>query len=312
VFRGGGIQNPVTMGQAANRGFALLRAAAGAQTPLHLVVNGQFANPWVGQQALANAPLANAVDVAPYYFYSLNAADSQADALASLFDLSDESSLLSQAQTANASSGKGLDVYEINASTYDGDAPEAQRDPYVAGMASGSALAAHLITAMYGGVARQLVFDLAQYDFYVSSAYGDVMLWGVANSLAEAESFRPTGLALEMLNSAIAGDFHAATASNAGSITAAAFLSNSGWSLAIASANSSPTVLTVSLPANGTPPSQAFTLSGPTPTLMNDVSASNPTGNAQVSIAPITVSGNQVTVPPYGFVVLLPAGVAAP
>ncbi len=145
VFRAAGIQNPVVMAQAANRGFTLLRAAAGSSVPLHLVVNGQFVNPWVGQQAIINAPEADAVDVAPYYFYSLNATDSPATAFANMFTMSDEPPDISGLQAVTASLKKSVDIYEVNASTFNGNAPESQRDPYVAGMASGTALADRLI-----------------------------------------------------------------------------------------------------------------------------------------------------------------------
>jgi hypothetical protein len=313
VFRGGGIENPVTMAQAANSGFALLRAAAGSVVPLHLVVNGQFANPWVGQQAISNAPQADAVDVAPYYFYTLNATDSQATALGNLFTMSDESSNLAQLQASTGPLDKSVDIYEVNASTYEGTAPEAQRDPYVAGMVSGTALADRLLTALYAGVNRQLVFDLAQYNFAVSPALGNVMLWGITNSLADSTSLRPTGLALEMLNRAIAGDFYPVTVpAGVSGINAAAFLSSAGWSLAIVSSNPGPTPLTLSLPAGATPPAQLLTLSAPTITSTNDVTANNPSGQQQVSIVNTPFSGTQLTIPPYGFVVLLPPNSPAP
>jgi hypothetical protein len=311
VFRGGSIQNPVTMGQAANVGFTLLRAAAGSSVPLHLEVNSQYVNPWIGQQAILNAPQADAVDIGPYFFYSLDSTDSEATALDNLFSMSDEPPLISQMQATTAPLGKSVDVYEVNTSTFDGDAPESQRDPYVAGMVSGSALADRLLTGMVSGVSRQVVFDLAQYNYYISAAVGDVMLWGVANSLADDVSLRPTGLAMEMLNSAIAGDYYPVTTSNTG-ITAAAFLANSNWSLAIVSANANPTTISLSLPSTGVAPTQAFSLSAATLTSTNDVTADNATGAPQVSIAPITLSGNQVTIPAYGLVVLLPAGASSP
>ena len=156
--------------------------------------------------------------------------------------------------------GKSVDIYEVNTSTFDGNAPESQRDPYVAGMVSGSALADRLLTGITSGVSRQVVFDLAQYNYNISAAVGDVMLWGVANSLADEVSLRPTGLAMEMLNSAIAGDYYPATTSNTG-ITAAAFLSNSKWSVAIVSASATPTTVSLSLPSAGVAPTQAFSLS---------------------------------------------------
>jgi hypothetical protein len=307
VFRGAGIQNPVVMAQAANSGFTLLRAAAGQSVPLHLVVNGQFVNPWIGQQAIINAPQADGVDVAPYYFYTLNTTDSSATAFANMFTMSDELSDIPSLQTATAPLNKSVDVYEVNASTFDGNAPESQRDPYVAGMASGTALVARLLTGMSLGVSRQMVYDLVQYNYYISSLVGDVMLWGVSNSLAGNVSLRPTGLALQMLNSSISGDLYSVSVSGTGAstITAAAFLSGAGWSMAIVSASSTPIQATINL-SSGTQPTQVLTLSAPTAVSTNDVTSNNPSGQQQVSIVQTSLSGAQITIPPYGLVVLLP------
>jgi hypothetical protein len=311
VFRAGGIENPVTMGQAANRGFGLLRTAAGSHVPLHLVVNGQFANPWIGQQALANASEANAVDAAPYYFYSLNAADTEVSALSSMFNLDDENSNLSRFHKIATTAHKDVDIYEVNASTFHGDAPAAERDRYVTGMASGAALANRLIAGTHAGVFRQLVFDLAQYSYKMSAGKGDVMLWGITNSLAHAGAFRPTGLALELLNSAIGGDYHTA-ATNAPGVSAAAFLTRTGWSVAIVSANAAPTSLVLKLPSDAAKPLRSFVLSGSSLTASNDVSADNPGGLRQVSIEKATLDGNEITVPPYGLMVLLPPDAPEP
>ena len=64
-FRPAGVENPVPMGQLSDRAFRTIRQAAGSTVPLHFEVNGQFVNPWIGQQAIANAPNADAVDVGP-------------------------------------------------------------------------------------------------------------------------------------------------------------------------------------------------------------------------------------------------------
>ena len=188
-------------------------------------------------------------------------------------------------------------------------------NPYVAGTASGAALADRVITAMYSGITRQMVFDLAQYDFTVSSSVGNVMLWGVANSLADEVSLRPTGLAVAMLDSAIAGgDFYPVTVSGpaASAITGAAFLSSNGWSMALVSDNSEPRQVTVTVPTSGASPTKVFTLTGATPTSTNDITTGNPDGKQQVSIVQTSLSGGQVTLPPYGLVVLLPADAPSP
>jgi hypothetical protein len=301
VFDPAEIGNPVTMGQAANRAFATLSAAAGAAVPLHLVVNSQFVNPWVGQQAVLNAPLANAADVATYVYSTMNATDSPATILSAMFTMSDLPPLVSQLQ-ADLPATLGVDVYEVNLGTIAGSAPESMRDPYVAGQGAGSALAARLLTALYAGVSRQAVFDLAQYNYNTGSS-GTVALWGIMHDLTTSSSFRPTGLALEMLNQAVGGDFYPVTAVGPGAagLTAAAFLNGSAWALAIASANSSPTPVAIVLPVLRTNAWSQFTLAAPT------VTTTNETGN-QVQIIKTSLSNlSQLTIPPYGFVVVVPS-----
>src|SRR5579863_5014106 len=294
------IIDPITMGQAANRAFAKISAAAGA-LPLHLVVNSQFVNPWVGQNAVANAPLANAADVATYFFDTVNASDSAATLFTNLFDMSDAPPLIAQLQS-DIPSSVGVDVYEVNLGAIAGDAPESMRDPYVAGQAAGSALADRLITGMYAGVTRQNVWNLAQYD-YNTGAAGNVALWGIARDLATSSSFRPTGLALQMLNSAVGGAFYPVSASGpgAGGLNAAAFFNNRKWSFAITSANSTPTQITLSLPARRVGKWSVTELNAPSPTATNESSTQVLITSGPAVSNPITLS-----IPAYGFVVLLP------
>ena len=118
-FRPASIPDPPTMGAAANRGFGLLRSAAGPAVPLHLVVNSALRNPQVGQLALLNAPQADAVDVNAYFFNTLNTADTQQTALSAMFDQTDEATYIPQLQ--NDAAGKDVDAYEVNLKTTDGD-----------------------------------------------------------------------------------------------------------------------------------------------------------------------------------------------
>jgi hypothetical protein len=299
IFRSAGIQNPQVMGQAANRAFLLLRGSAGRSMPLHLVVNGFFANAPFGEQALLNAPAADAVDVAPYFFYTLGADEPEQQALRAMMNWSDMSGQLSPLQASAARAGKAVDVYEVNLSTTDGTAPSSQRNPLVAGTISGAALANRLIAGMYAGLRRQNVYDLAQYDY--SSSAGEVRLWGILHDLATSAGFRPTGLALEMLNSAIAGDFHAVNAAGGlEGIDAAAFSTSAGWSLAIVSTESAPIQFSIELPSGGVRPSRLLMLSAPSLTSSNE-------STPEVRIVETTLSpALHITIPAYGFIVLLP------
>jgi hypothetical protein len=301
IFRPASIPDPAVMAQAANRAFALIRQGAGSAVPLHMVVNGQFVSQWVSTTALTNAPLADAVDIAPYFFDTLNASDSTAKALGELTSMDDERSHIADLLRATVPSHKDIDVYEVNLTTTAGNAPDSQREPLVAGMVSGSALANRILTAMESGVRRQCVFALAQYQF--GTPVGHVDLWGIVRDLTGKHHFRPTGLAVQMLNEAIGGDYHPVTAvgPDKGTINAAAFLSKAGWSIAIVSTSASPTEVTIKFPQGGVSPSRSLTLAAPSITSTNEAS------DDQVRIATGSISGEpKITVPAYGLVVLLP------
>jgi hypothetical protein len=302
MFRGGSIPDAVTMGKAANRGFGLLRAAAGPLVPLHLVLTGLFVDPSVAQNALNNAPQADAVDIAPYFFQTLNASDTQAAALANMFDTTDELADIPQQRLVTQPLGKDIDVHEVNLQTLNGDASAAQRNPLASGMVSGTALVNRLIAGMSVGLRRQMIFSLSQYSDPISPALGNVNLFGVTRDLAAANDLRPTGLAMQMLNRVIGGDYYQVTASGPGSsgLRAAAFLSPSGWSVVIASSNPTPTAVSIASPAAGAQPTQAFALAAPTMTTDNET-------GAPVAITSIGLGANlRVTVPAYGLVTLNP------
>ena len=301
LFRSGSIPNPVTMAAAADRGFALLRSAAGPTVPLHLIVNGHFAAPLWGSIALANAHEADGVSIAPYFLPALNTNDTLATVLPAIFATADESTYVLSLRSL-IGSAKAVDAYELNFITLGGNAPAAQRNPLTAGMVSGAALANRLVAGLKLGLQRQMVFALSGYNFNVSSTLGKVDLFGVTRDLAAAGSFRPTGLVLQLLNRAIAGDYYPAAAFGPGAnaIAAAAFKTDQGWSLVITSANPAPTTLAIALPAGSALPALAQTLTGPSLTADNE-SAVN------VKIGPLAISpGLRLTVPPYGIAVVTP------
>ncbi len=301
-FRPAGIENPVPMGQLANRAFATISQSAGSSVPLHFEVNSQFVNPWIGQQAIANAPAASAADVGPYFFYTLNAGTALSAAIASMMT-DDETALVAQLAATTTPLGKAVDVYEVNLSTFEGTAPESQRTPLIAGAVSGTALARRLMIGMNAGIRRQCVWSLSQYDNFLSASAGYMRLFGITHDLTTASSFRPTGLAVEMLNKAIGGDFHPVTISGATGLTAVAFLSSAGWSMAIASTNSTLTKVAINFPTTAPAPTRFLSLES------SSVTATNET-QEQVKIGQVAEpKGLQnVSVPAYGFLVMLPPG----
>ena len=269
-FRPAGIEDPAVMRQLAERSFKASRQAAGPSVPLHFEVNGQFVNPWIGQQALAYAPTADAVDVGSYFFHTLRTDTDQSIAIASMMT-DDESTLIAQIAKTTRPLGKDLDVYEVNLSTTEGNAPEAQRTPLIAGSISGTALARRLLLAMSAHVRRQCVWSLSQYDNFLSRSVGYMRLFGVTRDLANATDFRPTGLAVAMLNETIGGDFHPVTVTGAVGLTAAAFLSKAGWSVVIASSDPRATTVALDFPTAATPPTRLQTLLSTSPTATNEL-----------------------------------------
>ena len=298
-FRAGSIPAPMTMGEAANRGFGLLRSATGPTVPLHLVVNGRFMLPQWSSVAINSAPEADAVGVAPYFFQNSNATDSQATSLAAMFQTADETSSVTSLQSSIGSS-KAVDAYELNFITLDGSASAAQRDALVGGMVSGAALANRLVAGLNLGLRRQMVYALSGYNFPLSAALGNIDLFGVTRDLAAAGNLRPTGLAVQMINDAIAGDLYHVTPSGAAAngIKAVAFKSPAGWSLVVVSSLAAPTTITVTLPTSGASPTRAQTLSAASLTADNE-------STTDVTVESLTTGPNlRVTIPPYGVVTL--------
>ena len=148
--------------------------------------------------------------------------------------------------------GKELAIAEVNLHTLDGDASATERDLATTGAAAGSALAKTLVDALRLGAVRQCVYVLAGYDAWLSNRSGFVKLWGIVRDLTPTGRFRPTGLALMMLNRVIAGDLHQTEqvkSPEVPDITLAAFRSSGGWSAAIISTAAMPQEVTIAFPA---------------------------------------------------------------
>jgi len=106
-----------------------------------------------------------------------------------------------------------------------------------------------------------------------------------------------------MLNEAIAGDFHTVTVAGADGLTAAAFLSSAGWSLAIASSSQKVTHVAIEFPTTAHLPTRMLMLQAANITSTNESSQS-----VNISQTALAEGLQNVAVPAYGLVVLLPAG----
>jgi hypothetical protein len=307
IFRPGGMMNPQTHAEAADRAFRLLKTGAAGFKGLSLVVNAQFVNPDnVGQIARASRE-ANKVAVAPYFLHSLPATTPALTVAAAFAD--DDKLIRLDAEQAQKN-GKQLTVYEVNFHTTEGDAGNALRNSAVTDAHSGAALARRLLQTLQAGVREQMVYVLAAFDFKASGERGLLRLWGIARDLAPGQ-LRPTGLALQLLNEAIIGDAHVAQCAGGAckQMTAVFFQQDGSSRLAVASASAASTTIRSSLPCDRR--IQLRLLDG-------SVSGANNETRVQVALRAATAScgasGWQFELPAYSFAVLAqqPSGVVRP
>ncbi len=302
LSRAAGIPDPARHGAAAGRAFGLLHEAAG--TPgLRTAVNGQFANPARALQFLAAAPRADLLAVAPYFMYALSAGLRPEQRFAALAaDDEDRFRVLADGTRG----GAALAVAEVNLHATGGDAGPVERDPTVAGAAAGTALARRILHAQAAGARHIAAYTLAGYDAWTDDRAHFVKLWGLTRDLTGAPRLRPTGLAVALLNRAIAGDRHQARVEpERADLTAAAYRATDGWSAALASTADTPMRVEVTFPELDAlaVPVRALALAAASPWATNET-------QEQVRIVPAGLErdGRRVSVvlPPWGLVVLLP------
>jgi hypothetical protein len=248
IFRPAGIMNPLTHAEAADRAFRLLKTGAAGFKGLTLVVNAQFVNPDNIARIARASREASKVAVAPYFLYSLPATT---PALAVAAAFADDDKLIRLDTEQAQKYGKQLTVYEVNFHTTEGDAGTALRNTAVTDAHSGAALARRLLQTLQAGVREQMVYTLAAFESQASGERGLVRLWGIARDLAPGQ-LRPTGLALQLLNEAVAGDAYVAQCAGAApackQVTAVFFQQTGISRLAVASASAATTTIRTSLP----------------------------------------------------------------
>jgi len=244
LFRPGGIPDPARHAAVADRAFRLLRIGSGNDERILTVANAQFADPASPRQMGARSRAADRVAVAPYFLFRLEAGVSAILARQLAFADSDEL-LREEARTASAQ-GKRLSVYEENFHTTLGSADPDSRNRLVSSAASGAALARRLLQGTLAGVREQAVYSFAGFDSYLQQGQGLVRLWGITRDLAAANRLRPTGLALQLLNSVAGGRARRVDCEGdaCAELTAVAFDDDR---LAVVSASSQPVPLGVSL-----------------------------------------------------------------
>lgn len=301
IFRPAGIPDPVAHGQAATQAFKLIRAAAGAKVPLRMAVNGQYANPEYALRFAQNVPTADVLALGPYFQYSLAAGTPTAQWLAELF-VGDNGKLSDEARQLQGL-GKELAVYEVNLHTTEGDAAASERDAVTAGAAAGSAVAKVMLDALAAGARRQCVYAFTGYDSYLASYSGMVKLWGIVRDVGETGRFRPTGLAISMLNQVIAGDLMQVTKQSEAQAALYTFRSGTNWSAALVSTAPIEQEITIRFPRNARLPSQLWRMDASAPWTTNETAV-----EVRIVKETLPASNGVITIrlPAYGLIALIP------
>ena len=242
VFRAAGIADPARLSEASASLFQALRDGAGPQTPLHLVVGAQFVKPESAGALLSKASPTQGITVGPYFAYRMNRGQSANEVTVAALNESDDH-FKSWRQKLPGTTD--LSVYEVNAHTTLGDAPNDLRAQWAGSSGVGVALARRLLQASAHGVSRQAVYKLSGFDAPVDGvANGLVPLFGVTHALGARVRLRPAGEALAALNE-LDWQRHAAAAcsgSHCAKLIARFFAS--GNQLAVVSSHETATPLT--------------------------------------------------------------------
>lgn len=237
LFRPAGVASAKTLGPMADRLYAALREGAGPSVPLHWVLGAQYVNPNNTRDLLDHSRSTRGIAVAPYFLYRVEASQTPQQALD--MALGEDVNPLVHASALTRARGRSLDVYEVNFHTTLGSASGATRNAVLDSPAAGVALARRLMQASVTGVTRQAVYTLAGYDSYTSGANRELAhLWGIARDLTRPRQWRPTGLALEMLNNVTGGRAFAGACQGQActELTALSFQNGMNWAFASSSA----------------------------------------------------------------------------
>ena len=291
TFRPGAIADASAHGQAADRCFAAVRShAPGVQ--LKTVINAPYVSPERTMAFTQASSGANVVAVAPYYLYSVSKGLPLAGRIASLFPR----------PIALPRTPVELAVYEVNASALDGTASAEERKPVLAGIASGTALAKTMLDLLASGVRRQCAYSLAGFDAALPNQSGYVPLFGMVRDLGPTRRFRPTGLALELLNQVVDGDMQSVEQRGPSDVSVYGFHSAKGWSAAILSGSGVQRTVAVRFP-RGAAAQRLLRLSAPSLEATNE-------DNERVRIVaegtPFSDHEARIVLDPWSMAVLLP------
>jgi hypothetical protein len=273
LLRPQGIPYSQQYGELAKRAFEKISNQTKDRVNLRKLVNGAYTLPEISLENLASTSNADGVSIAPYFFHSINDAVPDEEALKLLFK---SDTLLEKSSAEVMKQKKNLAVYEVNLHTTKGTAVPYERNRLVAGAAAGSALAKKIIESLLIGADPIMVYNLAQHDSSTWDVFGFVNLWGVVRDFGPPLRFRPTGLAMIMLNDVIAGEMYRVSSLSkkslqAEKITMVAFQSKDHWTAAIVSENEIPVEIEIEFPKDDRAiPNLSFSLDSSSPFSTNE------------------------------------------
>lgn len=303
TYRPTSIPYPKAHGAVADRAYEFI--LLGANSPTHFIktVNGQYQDPALSLEYLTQTKTADALAIAPYFFLSLDKETSDQDAIATLLGTDDH--LMKETAEGAKNQHKALSIYEMNLHTTEGSASSAQRNRIVTGAISGTALAKKALEAMQAGADPIMIYSLQQQESTAWNMEETVKLWGIAQELGPKIRFRPTGLAMIMLNRICGGNAHRANYGNntPTPLTILAFTPDARWTAAVASASDSPLEVNLTFPDDNKPlPSTLLNLESHSPFDNNEEEEHvKLQQDLNVAILNRTVS---FVIPPYGLIIL--------
>lgn len=305
LFRPMTLPYPDIYGQAASRAFAIIKRQAQSAVNVRYFVNGPYSTFRDALKYFDKTTGADGLAIAPYFFPSLQKAVPDSEILRMLFK---KETRLSQTLSDHLfSKQKYLTVSEVNFHTLQGDAKSYERNRLVAGAASGGVLVKHVLEQFYSGADPVLVNGLVGLYAPTEQENEEVALWGVIRDFGPPARWRPTGLALMMLNQVIGGNLYALispedTGARGKHLTSAAFKRENGWTAALVSAEEKPVTVKISFPKDEHPlPQKMFKLEASDPFQTNETEV-----HVRIVEADFEVEGRtiQFVIPPWGFVVL--------
>jgi len=303
LYRAGGMPYPDIHGVISDKAFQSIVAGANGKVNIRKVINGQFDYRTRTQEYINYSQESDTISLAPYFFNEMDAGLSEKEALRQLFTTLRER--LREMREMGRAADKDLAIYEINMHTIRGSAPPEERNPIIAGGASGSAFARNMIDAMLLKANPIMIYSMTQFEFRLMDVPGTGKLWGIVRDLGETQRLRPTGLAMKMLNQVIAKNLHAVRPVDryaAGRIARVAFKADNKWTAALVSRDSVPREVAITFPNDGGQlPTKKSWLQFASPTDTNEDAENVTIESGSVSASGRTVT---VTIPAYGFVVL--------